>query len=37
MSFATECLEGFLHQVLNIDEQDFMAQMEGFAFATFDR
>jgi hypothetical protein len=31
MSFATECLEEFLTQVLNIDEQDFMAKMEGFA------
>jgi hypothetical protein len=31
MSFATERLEDFLPQVLNIDKQDFMAKMEGFA------
>jgi hypothetical protein len=31
MSFATERLEDFLPQVLSIDEQDFMAKMEGYA------
>jgi hypothetical protein len=31
ISFSTERLENFLPLVLNIDEQDFVGKLEGFA------